>query len=141
MRIPKVHLIRDKNVLTLCKFDTTRTDYRAFATTENVAEVTCGRCLAIINKQGVNLYIPLELNALIRFHWQESETLRKLVREMGEWIGQNGWPCQDNMTDSEVEYYNRGEEILNRPQVKEIMEGIGPEDMPKSEDMVCPQER
>ena len=37
--------------------------------------------------------------------------------------------------------WQKAHEILSRPEVKEIMERIGPEDMPKSEDMVCPQER
>ena len=50
----KTHLVQatgDK--FTLCKFDTTRADYKVFATTTNLADVTCGRCLRIINSVGV----------------------------------------------------------------------------------------
>jgi hypothetical protein len=56
----------------------------------------------------------------------ELTTLRSLVREMGLVISK--------LTLGKAE-------ILNRPEVKAIMENIGPKDMPHSEDLVYPQNR
>lgn len=50
----KTHLVQTiGDNLTLCKLDTTRDDYKVFATTINLDEVSCGRCLRIINRVGV----------------------------------------------------------------------------------------
>ena len=49
--------------------------------------------------------------------------LEGLVKEMGEWISRSGWPCQDEMLDFEREYYEAGQEIVNRVEVKKILEG------------------
>ena len=53
----------------------------------------------------------------------QRDRFRNLVREMGEWISNAGWPCQDMMLDSDQEYYEAGQEIINRVEVKKIMEG------------------
>ena len=60
-------------------------------------------------------FVSLDMKARI-------SELESLVREMGRWMDKIGWPCQDMILPEEQEFYDQGTEILNRPEVKAIME-------------------
>jgi hypothetical protein len=50
---------------------------------------------------------------------------KEVIREMGNWMKLVGWPCHHEMIEGEQKFYDEGTKILNRPEVRKIMEDKG----------------